>query len=65
MKVSEANKLINKIMDESPVEAEIFISMLARAYIDEVGITKEKFFKSLKNSIDIFEKADKFEKEEE
>lgn len=53
MTLRKAQKIISKVMNEGPSEAGIFISLLAKTYLDEVDITEQEFFKSLKKSIKI------------
>lgn len=53
MTLRKAQKIINKVMNEGPIEAGVFISLLAKTYLDEVDITEQEFFKSLKKSIKI------------
>lgn len=53
MTLRKAQKIINKVMNEGPTEAGVFISLLTKTYLDEVDVTEQEFFKSLKKSIKI------------
>lgn len=53
MTIRKAQRLINKIMSEDPVEVGVFISLLVKTYLDEVDVSEQEFFKSLKKSIRI------------
>ncbi len=53
MRVKDAEKQIDKILNEGAVEAGIFISMLVDRYIKTYDITERQFNRSLKNSLKI------------
>lgn len=54
----EASEMINKIIKAGSVEAGIFISLLSYYYLQNYDLTEEKFFKSLKNSINRLKEDD-------
>ena len=58
MTEKEASKIINKILKAGSVEAGIFISLLSYYYLQNYDLTEEKFFESLKNSINKLKEDD-------
>ncbi|MBQ3413838.1 MAG: hypothetical protein IJH39_00490 [Clostridia bacterium] len=50
--VTEANKMLNKLISASEKEASVFISILSKQYIEKYRISKEKFITMLSESLD-------------
>jgi len=50
--VTEANDMINKLINSSEKETRVFISLLSEKYIEKYGISKEKFIKMLSEDLD-------------
>lgn len=50
--VTEANDMINKLINSSEKEVRVFISLLSEKYIEKYSISKEKFIKMLSENLD-------------
>lgn len=48
----QADEMINQILEHNSAEVGIFISLLAKKYIETHEVTKEQFMQSLSNSLD-------------